>query len=110
MVWWVSPVERRTRIMLPLLAPVGPTRGCEQLQGDVVGVTERQGRAVVGVGDPAVVDAELLQAGLPFLQLGPVGDPEREVVQAGAVLVEAVLVAGVVEECWWRASRCRRGR
>jgi hypothetical protein len=48
----------------------------------------------VGVGDPAVVDAELLQPGLPFLQLGPVGDSEREVVQAGTVLVEAVLVAG----------------
>jgi hypothetical protein len=57
--------------------PVVAYAGCEQLQGDVVGVAERQGRAVVGVGDPAVVDAELLQPGLPFFQLGAVGDPGR---------------------------------
>jgi hypothetical protein len=62
----------------------------------------------VGVGDPAVVDAELLQPGLPFLQLGPVGDSEREVVQAGTVLVEAVLVAGG-RGCWWRARRVPPG-
>ena len=49
-----------------------PGRG-EQLEGDVVGVAERQARAVAGVLDLAVGDAELVEAGGPLDQLAAAG-------------------------------------
>jgi hypothetical protein len=48
----------------------------------------------VGVNDLSVWNPELVEPGLPRLELGPVDDPEGEVVQAGPVLVEAVVPVG----------------
>src|SRR6185437_5209120 len=63
--------------------------GCGQLQGDVVRIAKLQnvGRPDVFdrlVGDPALV--ELRCGGVYF---GFIGAPERDVVQAGAIFVEA---------------------
>lgn len=56
------------------------TRRCEELQGDVVWVAERQAGAVVGADDPAVLDPEFVQPRLPAFELGSVCAPERDVV------------------------------
>ena len=71
------------------------TRGCEQLQGDVVGVAERQGRAVVGVGDPAVGMPSSSNRACQSLSSARSATPNERWSRPGAVLVEAVaLVAG----------------
>jgi len=61
----------------------------------------------VGVDDPSVPDPERVEPRLPRLQLGPVRDPEGEVVQPHAVLVEPVGPAASRElvEAEERASR-----
>ena len=53
-------------------------------------VAEGDTRAVVGVLDPAVRDAKLAQARRPCLQLVAVTAGERDMIKAGAVLVEGV--------------------
>src|SRR5262245_25930308 len=63
--------------------PARSARRGEHLEGDVVGVAERQARAVAGVEDLAVGDAELVEALRPLLQLGPGGDAEGDVVEPG---------------------------
>src|SRR5207302_2120292 len=60
----------------------------EELEGDVVGIAERQPRPVVRVDDPTMADAELVEPALPALQLRAVGAPEGDVVEARAQLVE----------------------
>src|SRR5215510_12835234 len=64
----------------------------EQLELDVVGVSEhdhdRAGEAA-RLGDRRVRDATLEQPSTPPLELGPVGDREREVIESGHGLVEA---------------------
>src|SRR5205807_1114382 len=40
----------------------------EELEGDVVGIAERQPRPVVRVDDPTMGDAELVEPALPALQ------------------------------------------
>src|SRR5581483_7881094 len=81
--------ERGDRPVYPL-----PGRG-EELEGDVVGVAERQTRPVGGVDDAAVLDAEAVEALLPRLQLGPVGAPEGDVVEARPQLVHGVRGRGL---------------
>src|SRR5215211_7753574 len=63
----------------------------EELERDAVRVAEAQARAVAGVLDLAVGDAQLVQPAGPLLQLGPVGAAEGKVVQADAVLAEVAL-------------------
>ena len=53
-------------------------RRCEQLEGDVVRVAERQARTVARVLDLAVGHAQRVQAGGPFGQLGAARAAERE--------------------------------
>ncbi len=63
-----------------ILTP-GPSSGrSEELQGDVVGIPERKPRAIIGVNDAAVGDAELIHASLPLLQLGSVRTGEGEMI------------------------------
>src|SRR5262249_45290822 len=62
----------------------------EEFQGDSVRVAEGDPGAVMGVLDPAVDDAELVQARGPCPQLITVAAGERDMIKAGAVLVEPV--------------------
>src|SRR5215469_15677717 len=62
----------------------------EELEGDSVRVTEGDTRAVAGVLDSAVHDAKLVQPRRPGLQLIAVAAGERNMIKAGAVLVEGV--------------------
>src|SRR5665213_826740 len=64
------------------------SRRSKELQSNVVWVTERQSRSVRRIDDSAVGDAKLVQMALPFLELGPVGASESQMIQAGATLVE----------------------
>src|SRR5271165_3010169 len=68
----------------------GSGRRREELEGDSVRVAEGDPGAVMGVLDSAVRDAELVQARGPGLQLIAVAAGERNMIQAGAVLVESV--------------------
>src|SRR5439155_224847 len=47
------------------------------------------------VDDATVGDAELVEAALPFLERGPVGDAEADVVQPRAQLTEGVAALGL---------------
>ena len=69
----------------------------EDLEGKVVGVFEGQSRAVGGVDDVAVRDAELVESGLPGVEGGAVGAGERKVIEAGPALVERLGVIAVGE-------------
>src|SRR5712691_7670465 len=62
----------------------------EELEGDSVWVAEGNTGAVVGVLDSAVLDAELVQARGPCLQLIAVAAGERKMIEPGTVLVEFV--------------------
>jgi tetratricopeptide (TPR) repeat protein len=78
--------------------PVGADRSgrrCEQLEGDVVRVAERQTRTVARVHDLAVGHAQRVQAGRPLGQLGAARAAERHMVQARPPLVELVLASQV---------------
>jgi hypothetical protein len=68
--------------------------GCEELQGDVVGVAEGQGEAEGVLGDVVVGDPELVQMVLPLLEVAAVGAAEAEVVQSGPELVEPMAPVG----------------
>src|SRR3954454_1307689 len=59
--------------------PTGPRRA-EDLQRETVRVLEGECRAVVGVDDPAVDDAEFLEPLLPGLEFLPVRRGEGDVV------------------------------
>jgi hypothetical protein len=61
----------------------------EELQRDVIRVLERQARSIMRVDDAAMLDAELIQVSLPFLQFAPVPAAEGDVVQARPVGLEA---------------------
>ena len=69
----------------------------EQFEGDVVGVAERQARAVAGVDDLAVGDAELVEAGGPLDELAAARAAERDVVETGPALVERLLAGEIGE-------------
>ena len=58
----------------------------EELERDAVRVAEAQARAVVGVHDAAVADAQLVESGHPSLEFGAVGAAECDMVQADVVL------------------------
>ena len=62
----------------------------EELKGNSVRVAEGDPGAVVGVLDPAVPDAELVQARDPRPQLVTVAAGERNMIKASAMLVESV--------------------
>ena len=81
---------------VPLGADRSGRRG-EQLEGDVVGVAERQPRTVARVHDLAVGHAQRVQAGRPLGQFGAARAAERHMVQAGPALVE-LLLAGQVRK------------
>src|SRR4029453_5885557 len=72
----------------------GSGRWGEELEPDAVRVAEAQARAVVGVLDLAVGDAQLVQSPRPLLQLGPVATAEGDVVQADPELAEALVERG----------------
>src|SRR5689334_14504219 len=65
-------------------------RRAEQLERDVVGIAERQARAVVRVDDAAVLDAERVEVLLPLLELGAVRAAESDVVETWTTLFERV--------------------
>src|SRR3954447_26699045 len=60
----------------------------EELESDVVGVAEREPRAVRGVDDAAVLDAEFVEPLLPVLELTAACAVERDVIEPGPVLLE----------------------
>ena len=62
----------------------------EELQRNSVWVAEGDTRAVVGVHDSAMGNAQLVQACDPGLQLTAVTAGEGNMIQAGAMLVESV--------------------
>jgi hypothetical protein len=62
----------------------------EELERYAVWITEGDSRAVVGVLDPAVRDAQLIQARGPGLQLTAVTAGEGNMIQAGTTLIEPV--------------------
>ena len=61
----------------------------EELQRDAVRVAETQSRAVVGVHDAAVLDAELIQLLHPSFQLRTVRAPEADMVETNLELGES---------------------
>src|SRR5205085_10868048 len=67
------------------------TRRGEELERDAVGVTEAEPRAVARVLDLTVPHAQLVQAPRPFLELAPLGAPERDVIEADAKLAELLV-------------------
>src|SRR6266496_595043 len=94
-----GPAPAHQLVPCPLSALVRrePRAGCrgsgrrrEELQGNSVRVAEGDPGAVVGVLDPAVHDAELVQARGPPLQFIAVAAGERDMIKSGAVLVEFV--------------------
>jgi len=68
----------------------GSGRRREELERDAVRITEGDSRAVAGVLDPPVRDAQLIQARGPGLQLTAVTAGEGNMIQAGTMLVEPV--------------------
>jgi hypothetical protein len=68
----------------------GLGRRREELERYAVWITEGDSRAVVGVLDSAVRDAQLIQARGPGLQLIAVTAGEVNMIQAGTMLVEPV--------------------
>src|SRR5688500_20165750 len=70
-------------------------RRSEELEGVVVGVAEGETRAVGGVDDPAVGNAQVVEPGLPLLELAPAGYAETDVVEAGAQLAERLVALRV---------------
>src|SRR5436190_13593096 len=68
----------------------GSGRRREELKGNSVRVAEGDPGAVMGVLDPAMNDAELVQARDPCPQLITATAGERNMIKAGAVLVEPV--------------------
>ena len=71
------------------------SRRCEELQGDVVRVAERQARPIRGIHDATVGDAKLVEAFLPRLQLRSVGAAECDMVESGPQFVEGVRAGGL---------------
>src|SRR5262245_24250400 len=68
-----------------------PSRGrCKELESNPVGVAEGDARAVMGVLDPAMCDAQLVQARSLLLELGAVPTGESDMIQTSAMLVELV--------------------
>jgi hypothetical protein len=62
--------------------------GREELQCDVVRITAREPRAVVGIDDSTIVDAEIRQPDLPRLKVISTSAGECQVVQANSTLIE----------------------
>ncbi|HXW80101.1 MAG TPA: hypothetical protein VEJ84_11425 [Acidimicrobiales bacterium] len=60
----------------------------KELQRNVVRITERERRAIGGIDDTPIFDAEVIQPRLPPFQLGPVGAGEGEVIEAEPPLVK----------------------
>src|SRR3954469_12338542 len=60
----------------------------EELERDSVGVAEADTRAVGRVLDAAMLDAELIEALRPLLELGAIRASEGDVIEADAVLAE----------------------
>src|SRR5215212_8807049 len=65
----------------------------EELQRDVVRVSERKARPVRGVDDAAMGDPERLQLGLMLLEVRATATPERNVIEAWPQLVERRVAA-----------------
>src|SRR4051812_16448551 len=61
---------------------------CEKFQSDVVGIAEGQPRAVAGVHDAAVGDAQLAQPSLPLVEVASAGAREGYVIEAYPSFVE----------------------
>jgi hypothetical protein len=68
----------------------GSGRRREELERYAVWITEGDSRAVAGVLDPAVRDAQLIQARGPGLQLTAITAGEGNMIQAGTMLIEPV--------------------
>src|SRR5262245_30305678 len=90
MSWAVTVRDRRATAPTPCVDVMGARSGgrAEQLERDVVGIPEGQARAVVGVDDAAVGDSQLVETGLPLLELVPVLAAEGHVVESGTMLLE----------------------
>jgi hypothetical protein len=71
-----------------LTGPRDLSRRCEELQGDVVWVSERQARPIGRVDYPAVGDPKGVQMRFPLSKLGPVRTTKRDVVKARPQLIE----------------------
>src|SRR3954452_6972846 len=63
---------------------------CEELEGDAVGVAERDAGTVGSVLDPVVGDAQLVQAICPPLQFVAATAGEGDMVETGVALVESL--------------------
>src|SRR5215203_3454933 len=85
--WFCSQAWTNPRLTPASLAVPSGGRG-EELEGDAVRVAEAQARAVAGVLDLPVGDAQLIQPPGPLLELGSVGHPEGDMVEADPELAE----------------------
>jgi hypothetical protein len=72
------------------VSDAGLGRRREELERYAVWIAEGDSRAVVGVLDSAMRDAQLIQARGPGLQLTAVTAGEGNMIQAGTMLVEPV--------------------
>src|SRR5512133_3724989 len=91
--WFCSQACTNPRLT-PASLPVPSVGRGEELERDAVRVAEAQARAVAGVLDLAVGDAQFVQPPDPLLQFRPVGDAEGDVVEADPELAEAALGRG----------------
>src|SRR5262245_16376659 len=64
------------------------TRWREELERDAVGIAEAHARAVVGILDLSVLDAELVEPERPLVELRPVRAAERHVIEPNPELAE----------------------
>ena len=62
---------------------------------------------VFGVGDAGVLDTEAIEPAGPRVEIGPVGDRERHVVQARPPLIEelAGIAVVVMQSGFWKPQR-----
>ncbi len=87
----LSPGRRRRGEPRPCLPGSGRRR--EELERNSIRVAEGDARAIMGVLDSAVRNAELVQARGPGLQLTTVTAGEGHVIEAGAMLIEPATCA-----------------
>ena len=69
-------------------------RGCEEFERDVVRVSERQCRPVVGIHDAAVLKSEFVEPRSPLDEFIAVRPAEGEVVQPDPAFLEPVTTRG----------------
>jgi hypothetical protein len=66
----------------------------EELQRDVVGITEGQPRTITSIDDAAVRNPEFFQPEFPRFKLAPTAAVKGQMVQTNSTLIERTAVSG----------------